>query len=333
MVEAVFTLDYEIYGNGAGSLRDLVYEPAEKLRKLFKEWNARCVFFVEAAELEVIDRHASDPYIGHVKEQVRTLYKEGFELGLHLHPQWYNGRREDGRWVLDNSEYNLCTLPEERIAQIVDASISYLRSVVDDQDFTPVSFRAGNWLFQPTEVVAGVLASRGIRVDSSVFKGGLQHQHKLDYRRARSNGPFWRFSENVNASDPEGKLLEIPIYTRMVPFWRMLTGRRIELQSKGAAAAGKATQSKAHRLIDYLRFSYPLKLDFCRMGNEELRLTMEAAVREAARSLGSVVDTAALEALLAYVKANGIPIARLDDVCARCEHVERRPRQRDERRG
>ena len=31
MIECIFTLDYEIYGNGTGALKDLVYEPAERL--------------------------------------------------------------------------------------------------------------------------------------------------------------------------------------------------------------------------------------------------------------------------------------------------------------
>ena len=43
MVECVFTLDYEIYGNGTGALRELVYEPAERLRHMFGKWNARFV--------------------------------------------------------------------------------------------------------------------------------------------------------------------------------------------------------------------------------------------------------------------------------------------------
>ena len=31
MIECIFTVDYEIYGNGTGALIDLVYEPAKQL--------------------------------------------------------------------------------------------------------------------------------------------------------------------------------------------------------------------------------------------------------------------------------------------------------------
>jgi hypothetical protein len=39
MIECIFTIDYEIYGNGEGSLVELLHEPAEKLRTLFKGQN------------------------------------------------------------------------------------------------------------------------------------------------------------------------------------------------------------------------------------------------------------------------------------------------------
>lgn len=188
MIECIFTVDYEIYGNGQGSLRRLVYGPAQKLMDIFDRAKAKIVVFVEVAELEQIEASGTDSAIDDVKHQVQELYRQGHEIALHLHPQWCNARYKNGKWELEYSEYNLCTLPRERIVQIVDRSIAYFREVLGAPDFTPLSFRAGNWLFQPTQTVADVLAERGIKIDSSVFKGGLQHQHKLDYRCAAKNG-------------------------------------------------------------------------------------------------------------------------------------------------
>ena len=112
MIECIFTIDYEIFGSGEGSLRELVYEPTERLKAIFNKSQARFVTFVEAAEIEMIEAKGTDPAIDLVKRQIRDLYSEGFEIGLHLHPQWYNARYENGRWQLDYSEYNLCTLPQ-----------------------------------------------------------------------------------------------------------------------------------------------------------------------------------------------------------------------------
>jgi hypothetical protein len=329
MIECIFTIDYELYGNGEGSLRELVYEPAEQLRTIFRKWNASLVAFVEAAELEMIEAKGTDSAIDLVKNQIRDFNKEGFELGFHLHPQWYNARHENGGWLLDYSEYNLCTLSRERITQIVDRSITYLRELLGHSDFTPLSFRAGNWLLQPTKTLATVLAERGIKVDSSVFKGGLQHKHKLDYRRAAKNGYFWKFQGDVNTPYPNGALLEIPIFSRMVPFWEMATTKRIGLQQKGSSAAQNAKQ-RLNRLMDFLRFRYPLKFDFCRMTLGELKKMVDTVIREDQQYPASfrpivaightkdLVDFKTVENFLSYLSENGIKISTFEEVYPKC---------------
>ncbi len=58
MIECVFTLDYEIYGNGQGSLRDLVLDPTQRLAELFQEFGAPFVVFAEAVEFA---QHGGNP--------------------------------------------------------------------------------------------------------------------------------------------------------------------------------------------------------------------------------------------------------------------------------
>ncbi len=329
MIECIFTIDYEIYGNGEGSLRELVYEPAEKLREIFRKRNAPFVAFIEVAELERMEAEGTDPAIDLVKKQIREFYGDGFELGLHLHPQWYSARYENGRWLLDYSEYNLCTLPQERIVQIVDRSIAYLRKVLGVIDFTPHSFRAGNWLFQPTRSAANLLAERGIKVDSSVFKGGLQHQHKLDYRRALRNGYYWTFTGQVDVPDPDGSLLELPIHTQMVPFWQMLTTKRVGLQRKGPSAV-QSGKEKLYRLLDFLRFWQPLKFDFCRMTIQELTQMVEKVIREDQKNLTmfrpivaightkDLIDFETVESFLSYLGKKEIKVSTFEEVYDKC---------------
>ena len=306
-------------------MRELVYDPAEKLRSTFQKYNAKFVAFVEVAELEMIEAEATDPDIDLVKQQIRDFYREGFELGLHLHPQWYKAKYENGNWVLDYSEYNLCTLPRERVGQIVDRSIAYFRKVLSVDDFTPIVFRAGNWLFQPTRTAANVLAERGIKVDSSVFKGGIRHAHKLNYRKSIRNGYFWRFTEDAEISVPEGVLLELPIYTQMVPFWQMLNTKRVGLERKGFSAA-KSRKSNLYRLMDFFRFRHPLKLDFTRMTVDELTRMMDKVIRDDQRSPASfkpivalghtkdLVDFETVESFLSYLNKKGIAVSTFENV-------------------
>jgi len=324
MIECIFTIDYEIYGNGEGSLRELVYEPAQKLIAVFNRWNARFVSFVEAAEFQMIEKAGTDSGINLVKEQIQEFHKEGFEIGLHLHPQWYNARYERGKWILDYSEYNLCTLSRDRIDTLVQRAMDYLREILGRPDFTPISFRAGNWLFQPTKDAAAVLARKGIRLDSSVFKGGVQRRHRLDYRPALKNGYYWRFQDNANLADPEGQLLEVPTYSAMVPSWRMITKKRVALQQKSPSTALSA-RDKLNRVLDLLRPWYPLKFDFCRMTFDELKGMMDEAISEDSSSpdqyrplvaIGhtkDLTDFETVERFLSFLNDAGISIKTLQD--------------------
>ena len=325
MIEFLFTIDYEIYGNGAGALGELVYEPTERLREVFRKWEAHFVAFVEVAELERIEACGTDAAIAPVKRQVRELYDDRHEVALHLHPQWCNAGYEDGRWVLDHDEYNLCTLSPERIREIVERSLAYLRYVLRNPYFVPLSFRAGNWLFQPTHTAAAILAENSIKIDSSVFKGGVQHNHHLDYRRALRNGYYWRFSHEVSTPDPDGSMIEVPIYTEMVAPWRILTSKRVGLQNKAGFSAGQR-RSQVKRAADFLRLRYPLKLDFCRMTLDELTSMMETIIRDDRQTpavfkpvvaIGHTKDLTDLEtvdAFLAYLRQHGIPVSTFNDI-------------------
>ncbi len=328
MIEIIFTIDYEITGSGEGSLKDLVYDPAEKLIQVFQKWNARFVPFIEVAEIEMIEAAGTDPAIDAVKQQIRNLHTQGFELGLHLHPQWYNARYKDGRWLLDYTEYNLCTLPRKRIEQIVDRSIAYLRDLLGIPDYTPLAFRAGNWLFKPTRPLADVLLERGIKLDSSVFKGGMRHQHGLDYRRALRNGNYWRFTDRADVPDPEGAMLEIPIYTQMVPFWKMINSRRVNPQHIGMGG-GKSNIQKMYRLWDFMRFRHPLKLDFCCMTINELTQMMDTVGHEDQQDPTSVrpivaightkelSDLTTVDSFLSYLEQNQIAVSTFAQVYPR----------------
>jgi len=329
MVACIFTIDYEIYGNGEGSLRELVYEPARRLKDLFDEAGAKLVVFVEAAELLKIEAAGTDPAIADVRRQVRDFYEDGHEIALHIHPQWWNARRHNGSWTLAYAEYNLCTLPQERIRQIVAGSISYLRSVLDAPHFSPCSFRAGNWLLQPTGPAAAVLVEHGLRLDSSVFKGGRQHKHRLDYRPATRNGHYWRFQYDVNQPDPKGALLELPIHTRMVPFWKMATKKRLGLQQKGSSGPN-GVENCFFRFLDLARLRHPLKFDFCRMTLDELTSMLDSALLEDQKTphtykpmvaIGhtkDLVDFDTVRDFLALLVRRGVPVTTLEKAYHRC---------------
>jgi len=327
MVECIFTLDYEIYGNGAGNLRELVCEPTKELISLFKAHRATFVVFAEAIEFFKIDEHKTDVGIREVRDQLCRLRDGGFEIGLHLHPWWFNARRENFHWRLDWTERNLCAAPRHKIDEVLGCAIGYLRDVLGDRSYTPVSFRNGLWLMQPTANMAQALGQHGVKIDSSVFKGGRINELGLDYRPALENGDYWRFSGDVNTPDENGLLLEVPIHSEMVPFWKMLRRKRLGLQKKVPSSANGTPLPGRWR--DFARLTYPRKLDFCRMSYSELQLSMERIVQGSAKSPGApkpivaighskdFTDFGTVKDFLSYLDRNDIPVSDFRGIISR----------------
>ena len=286
--------------------------------------NGSCLF-PEVAELEQIALASADPDAGSIAPQIRSLRQQGFEVGLHFHPWWYNARRERDGWVLDHSEYNLCTLPPARIASLVDRGLRFLRGLVGDPGFTPLSYRAGHLLLQPAVTVVDVLASRGIQVDSSVFKGGFWREHAQDYRPAMRNPPVWRFDADPNVENPAGRMLEVPVHTEMVPTWKMLTGKRLSLERRSAAVS-KSARRIVDRLRD-LRLHRAVKFDFCVLGFDEMVAMIESVRRQDERdpsvlrplvAIGhtkDLIDLDVVHRLLGYLEQRRIPVSSFGRVC------------------
>lgn len=331
MIECVFTLDYEIYGDGTGNLFDHVYKPTEKLINIFSRWNTKFVVFVEIAELEMIYKARTDEGIEKVNNQIKLLYSEGYEIGLHLHPQWYNGRFVNGEWRLDSLEYNLCTQPKEKIYLTIKRAINYLAELINEQGYIPLSFRAGNWLFQPSQNLAEVLADSKIKIDSSLYKGGLINKYHIDYRPALKNSYYWWFTRDINIPEKGGRLLEIPIYSKMVK-------PLILLSRKGG---GKLIKDKKHNMKtilsrgfyickDFCRKKVPMKFDFCKLTLSQMKNMIDEIIIEDNKSpdlfkpivmIGHTKDNINyddIDSFLSYLNQRGIPITTLSKALQKC---------------
>jgi len=283
MIEFVFTLDYEIYGDGSGSLRKHILEPAELILNLFKKYDVPIVIFVEAVEFDLMSKFSYDPDIDLINKQIKMAYINGHEIGLHIHPQWYNAKYKNGKWEVDISEYNLCQLPRDRIYDIVSKSIAFLKKLLESSEYYPISFRAGNWLFQPTQPLASILYDFGIRIDSSVFEGGLFKKYGVDYRKIRKNGYLWKFYEDVVTKSSYGKILEIPIFSKLVPFWKIISRKRLEMEISRKVVM-RSKKMRIFNILNQIRLRYPMKLDFCRMEGQEFIGILRQIIEEDRKS-------------------------------------------------
>ena len=331
MIECIFTLDYEIYGNGSGDLATLVFEPTERLLALFRSRGNRFVRLRRGrrAEPPSRPRGPTGDLVG--ERQVRRGPWQRFEIALHLHPQGATRPGADGAGGSTTANTTSARWTERGCVEIVDRAIEYLRRTVADPA-TPTSFRAGNWLFQPTAVLARVLADRGIKMDSSVYKGGLQRQLGLDYRKAVGNGYAWRFREQVDIPTRRHPARDSHLHRAgsALGHGHAQAARLRAQRQRPRRRLGGRRGSRLRKAMDLARWRYPLKLDFCRMTRHELLRTIDRVMRADAAdpttfrpivAIGhakDLVDLDTVERFLDTLLERGIPVSTLQDVYPKC---------------
>ena len=300
MLHTLFTLDYEIHGNGEGCSYQLMVEPTRKLMNLFDEYGAKLTIMADAAEIQKFcdykEQTGRDDYhYDKIVAQLQDAILRGHDVQLHLHTSYFNAHHEAGHWAQDWSEYNLATLPLQRLTEVVGIGKLALERLLKpvDPDYRCIAFRAANWSMSPSRNVVQALVSNGIKIDSSVFKYGQNAGLvNFDYRNAPSALIPWRVNENdICTLSENGKLLEVPIYCEKRWIGAFVTPQRIRrvylshlhrISRVNAGAEGERSatvepKGKAHQILSSLGNRHAWKGDFNQCSGRQLIHALERA--------------------------------------------------------
>jgi len=236
MLNLIFTLDYEIHGNGDGSPYKLMVEPTERLMNLLEKYGFKLTILADIAEIlcfkKYFEQTSEDKFnYKEIEKQLQNAVKRGHDVQLHIHSSYFKANFDGKKWVQNWQEYNMASLDYQRINEMIKAGVDLLESIIlpVKPDYKCTAFRAANWSMMPTENIYKALINNGIKIDTSVYKGGAQSGNVCyDYSEAYSNIENYTASEqNINHYDKNGQLTEYPIYTEMRPFWHFVSPLRI----------------------------------------------------------------------------------------------------------
>lgn len=297
-----FTLDYEIHGNGDGNPYELMVEPTYRLMSLLEKYGQKLTIMADVAEILCFKRYAAetgrdDYHVAEIEAQLCEAITRGHDVQLHVHSSYFKAQHKYGAFDQCIEEYNMAALPIERIDEMVAQCVTYLQTLLKPikKDYRVWLFRAANWSMMPTENLYRVLVRHGITHDTSVFKGGVQGRNVCyDYREAHDNLFAYPASvHNINEYDAEGKLIELPIYTEMRPFWDFVTPMRVfrmirakfhkhkvseELREKSEKLNVAQNDNRKLSLKSFFRLS-PLKMDFNQVNARGLKRMMKNVMR------------------------------------------------------
>jgi hypothetical protein len=299
MFKVIFTLDYEIHGNGAGCPRSLMVEPTSRLLKLFEKYGAKLTIMADVAEIikfrEYRDEFGKDDYCYEmIAAQLRDAIRRGHDVQLHLHCSYFNARFEGGKWKQDWSEYNFARLSEQRLKEVVRIGKEFLEEQLQPihPKYSCNVFRAANWAVSPSRNVVRALVSNGFQIETSVFKYGRREGIvSFDYSNAPSNLVPWMAAENdICLKDEKSSLLEVPIYAERRWIGAFITPQRIHRawltlrnrvsDESGNGDIGPAKVGRKRRvdsLIQVLRERHAWKADFNQCSGKQLIRALERA--------------------------------------------------------
>jgi hypothetical protein len=297
VVRVIFTLDYEIHGNGEGCPYKLMVEPTARLLRLFDAYGAKLTIMADIAEIlkfkQYADQHGKDVYhYQDIAAQLQGAIRGGHDVQLHIHASYFNATHDGRRWVQDWAEYNFAGLSPQRLDELIKLGKNFLESLV--QPVNPAYrcnvFRAANWSVSPSQNVVRALVNNGIRIDTSVFKYGRRDGLvNFDYRHAHSALIPWKADESdICAASEHGQLFEFPIYCENRWLGVFVTPQRIyrTLMSRlhrfrdetglPASAPGAAKGNGGWRPSMLFR-RYAWKADFNQCNGRQLTRALERA--------------------------------------------------------
>ena len=232
----IFTLDYEIHGNGDGSPYSLMVEPTNRLMNLLEKYGFKLTILADVAEILCFKKYFEETgedkfHYKAIEKQLQNAVQRGHDVQLHIHSSYFKAKFDGKKWLQNWEEYNMAALPYERISEMIKSGIKLLENIIlpIKSDYKCTAFRAANWSMIPTENIYKALIDNGIKIDTSVYKGGCQNGNVCyDYREAHSNIENYSASrQNINYHDENGRLTEYPIYTEMRYFWNFVSPLRI----------------------------------------------------------------------------------------------------------
>lgn len=236
MIGILFTLDYEIHGNGDGSPRSLMVNPTNKIMKLFDLYGAKLTIMADVGEIlkfkEYDNKNRQDKFnYRDIEKQLKYAVEIGHDVQLHIHSSYFNSEYKNNKFHQNWDEYNLAELSYNRIYEIIHICKTYLESILTPvkSNYRCFAFRAANWSMSPSLNIVKALKANNILIDTSVFKYGKRNGRvRFDYSDACSDVIPWPVDvNNVCNYDPNSNLFEFPIYCNSRNLFSFITLSRI----------------------------------------------------------------------------------------------------------
>ena len=161
-VKIIVSIDYELFGDGSGSVKHCIVEPARKMIEIADRSGVPLTFMVEICEYWAFNKEEqgkqfpkNERPFTQITSQLSNAVMKGHDLQLHIHPQWSNYvyQKNINRWRVDLSKWRTSSLSYKELYSILIKGKNELEKLIrpTDPQYKCLAFRAGAWSIQPAK--------------------------------------------------------------------------------------------------------------------------------------------------------------------------------------
>jgi len=211
--------DWELLGNGLGNVASHQYLPSLVFMKMAKKLDIKLTFMVDAAQQlefnKYQDRDANFRLQKNLWDNSISLMREyGFDVQLHLHPQWLNASLNGDLYYLNNN-WNIGKYDSLSQQNLIKNAINYLHALIRkyEPDYEVIAYKGGSWGLQPSENLFRSLEEEGIKIVMGVRKGMYIPENGVDYKNLEEEFlPYYPLYKDIQqVSNKTEKIFIIPL--------------------------------------------------------------------------------------------------------------------------
>lgn len=283
----IFTLDYELYGDGSGDVFEHMIKPTEELLQLFGETAIKITIFFEVIEYWRLKEewekgntmgYSNNP-ISAIDNQIRKAIQDGHDVQLHLHPQWLGAEYKNDKWIGDEHNYRLSKYRNTKnvsLEALIKSGAETLERIICPvkSGYQCLALRAGWYNVDPGYEIIEAMKSCGLMADSSVVPGAFNEGDIADYdfREVPEDLPFWYtdsedMRKTAEAEEKKG-ILELPVFSiNMRRIWKLkpkgLLSRFLKKRNTSEARERQIKKLSRKEKLKYLFQNECFTWDFC----------------------------------------------------------------------
>ena len=255
------TYDYELFlGGSSYTEKEVLIDQTDILLDIYEKREAKLTLFADVWSLIKYRELGQHEFPNLADNQMKDALRRGNDVQLHIHPQWVNAKRSEGKWEFNKREYSLGDFEYEDNSSVSDRevvvrkAVEYLEDTLKEQmpGYDVIAYRAGGYCSEPFEDNCKILHKYGIVLDSSVVAGLKKSDYPITYD----------YSDRTNnvAYHLDGNMMELPLGTvrsfREKCYYRMNYPIYVNNAPRGyyITSVDKVAQSKVKKLINKSSF-------------------------------------------------------------------------------